>query len=531
MRLRLNGLFKDNMVFQWGTEIRIFGSATEPCYICVQLYKGEEFVEEIQTQTDDDLNFIACLNPQDEPGGPYEFAILSYADGDSEWLSERVLDNCYAGEVWLAAGQNNMEYPLIRSEYARYTIEKVPVTEIHYYKVPEAGFMNEQLKEAEDLSEWKIIDMDTCADMSAVSFYFARELESRIDCKIGIIGCFVRDTSISCWLSEDKLMSTQEGAKFKTDFDREASALNDQEFNELYDEYKEECRSYNSRLKGILKQNPYLTYAQADEILGVMPYASPAGYRALRHPGAMFECMIKRIAPANLRGVIFYQGESDCDEHVDLYGQVFTSLIEEWREVFYNPDLPFLFCQLPMYISKERRFMNYDDFKWPKLRQQQQNVASKVHDAYMAVIADCGEFDNVHPSDKKTPGKRLAALALKYVYGYDEVPARAPYLVDARRGDGVEISFGGDFLMLNLTTGFDAEETGFEVAGEDGEFFRAGATVDFDGKTVILNCPRVEFPVKVRYGYFSYGAMPLYADNGLAAAPFAASVEKTLGGI
>jgi sialate O-acetylesterase len=183
-----------------------------------------------------------------------------------------------------------------------------------------------------------------------------------------------------------------------------------------------------------------------------------------------------------------------------------------------------------MYISKERRFMNYDDLAWAKLREQQQLVAIDVHDAYMAVLADCGEFDNIHPADKRTPGIRIAAIALKYVYGFNDIPALAPYIIDARRGDGVEVSFGGDFMLLNMATGYDSDDTGFEVAGEDGEFYKASATVDFDGKTIILSCPKVEYPVKVRYGYFSYGATPLYADNGLAATPFSVDVEKTLGG-
>ena len=531
MRLRLNGIFKDNMVFQWGTEIRFFGVAEEPCVVCVQMYKGEEFLSEVQSQTDPGLGFFVGLDPTDAPGGPYEFRVLSYAEGDEDWTVERLLFDCYAGEVWLAAGEGNMEYPLYRTQFAKYTLEKVPQTDIHYYKVPAAGFMDDEQREAEEASEWQIIDGETCREMSGVAFFFARELEARIDSRIGIIGCFVRDTSIACWLSRDRLQTTHAGRKYNNDFDRTASCLTDEDYDLFKKEYDEEVRKYEAKLAGLLRENPYITYGQAYEKIGSMPNHPPVGNKAMRHPGAMFECMIKRVAPFNLRGVVYYQGESDCDEHVDLYGQVFASLIAEWREVFYTPDLPFVYCQLPMYISKERRFMDYDDYRWPKLREQQQIVAIDVRDTYMAVIADCGEFDNPYPSDKKTPGIRLAAMALKYIYGYSEIPALAPYIIDARRGDGVEISFSGDFMMLNLSTGFDSDETGFEIAGEDGEFYKAAASVDFDGKTVILNCPKVDFPVKVRYGYFSYGAMPLYADNGLAAAPFSVTVEKTLGGM
>ena len=530
MRLRLNGIFKDNMVFQWGAEIRVFGSSSTPCFVCVQLMKDNELVVETQVQTDENNMFIAGLDPVDEPGGPYTIIVLSFVEGEKEWVTESVMSDCFAGEVWLAAGQSNMEYPLIRSAYSSYTIEQLPTTGIHFYNVPAAGFIDDAQIAAEDESKWVIIDKDTCKDMSAVAFYFARRLESRIDCRIGIIGCYLGDSSISCWLSEERLASTADGCKIKSAFDLEASVFNDEDFDLLQKEFDDEFSSYISKVDELLKEDPYLTYLAVDEIVGPMLNHPPIGYRALRHPGSLFECMVMRVAPFTLRGVIFYQGESDCDQNASCYGKVFASLIAEWREVFYDLDLPFIFCQLPMYISKERKFMNYDDYSWAKLREQQQTVAAEVHDTYMAVLADCGEFDNIHPADKKIPGERIAAMALKYIYGCKGVAARAPYIIDARRGDGVEVSFAGDFMMLNLYTGFDSDDTGFEVAGEDGEFFRAAASVDFDGKTVILSCPYVEYPVKVRYAYFSYGPTPLYAENGLAAAPFCVNVEKNLGG-
>ena len=531
MRLRLNGIFKDNMVFQWGTEIRFFGQAEEECYVCVQMLEGQMVVDEAQSHTGDDLGIMAVLPPVMVPGGPYTFRILSRDGDDGEWTSEAELYDCYAGEVWLAAGQSNMEYPLIRSEYARFTIERVPETEIHYYQVPTAGFMDEKQSDDEQSSQWVVIDKDTCRSMSAVAFYFARELESRIDCKIGIIGCFLGGTSITCWMSEENLMSSPEGRSAKKRFDSEHSFLSPEEYSEAEREYEEQLDEYEAKLNSLLRENPYITYLGAEEKIGAGPWPPPAGPGEIRHPGAMYECMLKRVAPFMLRGVIFYQGETDCDEHAADYGRLLTDMIWEWREAFLDLDLPFIFCQLPMFISKERKFMNYDDYSWAVLRGKQQMVAESVPNVYMAVLSDCGEFNNIHPANKKTPGLRLAYLALKFIYEFRGVPAVAPYIIDARRGDGVEVSFAGDFIMLNLITGYDSDETGFEVAGEDGEFYKAGASVDFDGKTVILNCPKVEFPTKVRYAYFSYGPTPLYAENGLAATPFSVNIEKDIGGI
>ena len=272
-----------------------------------------------------------------------------------------------------------------------------------------------------------------------------------------------------------------------------------------------------------------MTYKESDRDLGEFPWPPPIGPKAVRHPGAFFESMILRIAPYTLRGVLFYQGESDW-ERCNEYGAVLTTLIAEWREVFFDQEMPFLFCQLPMYISKEKKYMGYEDMCWPTLREQQQIVAIDVPNVYMAVIIDCGEFDNLHPSDKKTIGDRLALLAEKFVYGFDNVNAVAPYIIDARRGEGVEITFGGDYALLNLDVVYTNEDSGFQVAGEDEVFFPAEASIDFDGRTVLLNCPNVVYPSKVRYAYVSYGPTPLHAQNGLTAAPFSVTIDKDLGG-
>ena len=126
--------------------------------------------------------------------------------------------------------------------------------------------------------------------------------------------------------------------------------------------------------------------------------------------------------------------------------------------------------------------------------------------------------------------KVTGLLAEKFVYGFEKVEAVSPFIIDARRGEGVEITFGGDYLLLNLTTGFGPDDSGFEVAGDDGKFYPAEANVDFDGKTILLSCPLVEFPSKVRYAFFSYGPTPLHAQNGLTATPFQVRIDKDLGG-
>ena len=525
MAISLNGIFKDNMVFQWGAELRVFGSSDTKCTVRCELFKDEELVVEAESVTEEDGSFLICADPIEEPGGPFEIRIT--ADGEEPVI----IKNAYAGEVWLAAGQANMEYPLARSEYAKYLIPKITKTEIRYYKVPQAGFMDEAQAKAEAESEWIEVDYETAGDMSAVAFYFAQSIESRIDAKIGIIQCTFGGSTIDCWQSVESLMTTKEGQAYIKEFDERTSEYTPDEFDKFAAEFAKREKEYNDKLDTALIENPFLTYLEADREIGPAPWPPPIGPRAVRHPGSFFECMILRVAPFTLRGVIFYQGEADTDGHQTEYGHAFETLIREWREVFFDDELPFLFCQLPMYISKDRKYMGFDDMSWPLLREQQQIVAIDMRNVYMAVTVDCGEFDNMHPSDKKTPGDRLALLAQKFVYGFENTEAVSPFIIDARRGEGVEITFGGDYMLLNLTAGFGPEDSGFEVAGEDGEFFPAEATVDFDGKTILLSCPMVEYPSKVRYAFFSYGPTPLHAQNGLTATPFQVRIDKDLGGV
>ena len=524
MAIILNGIFKDKMVFQWGAELRVFGCCDSNSVIRAALFKDGEEISSGTCGTEEDGSFLVCLEPVEEPGGPYELKIF---ENDVE---DRVITDAYAGEVWLAAGGGNMEYPLVRSEFARFIIRLLGETDIRYYKVPTFGHLNNDQAYAEAASEWVDVNRETAGEMSAVAFYFARELESRIDAKIGIIQCCSTRSTIDNWQSVESLLSTKEGRQYIKDFDDAAAELTPEEYRKAEAKFNEAYKNYQFILAEALEENPWMTYPEADLKLGPAPWPAPVGHLSARRPGSVFEAMILRIAPYTLRGITFYQGEADTDGHQNEYGNVFKSMIKEWRDVFFDDQLPFIFCQLPMYISKQRKYMDFDDMSWPLLREQQQIVAIDTPNVYMAVTVDCGEFNNLFPSDKKTPGDRLALLAEKFVYGFEQVDAVSPFIIDARRGEGVEITFGGDYLLLNMTPGFGPDDSGFEVAGDDGKFYPAEANVDFDGKTVLLSCPYVEFPSRVRYAFYSYGPAPLHAQNGLTATPFQVRIDKDLGG-
>ena len=230
MAIKLNGIFKDKMVFQWGAELRVFGFCDKTCVIRASLVKGGDVVSTGTCGTEQDGSFLICLEPVDEPGGPYEIKVFE------DDIEVHKITDVYAGEVWLAAGGGNMDYPLTRSEFAKFIIPKIGDTEIRFYRVPSFGHMNEAQAKAEEESKWIDINSETAGEMSAVAFYFAREIESRLDAKIGIIQCCATRSTIDNWQSVESLLSTKEGRQYIKDFDDEASELTPEEYDKAYEE-------------------------------------------------------------------------------------------------------------------------------------------------------------------------------------------------------------------------------------------------------------------------------------------------------
>ena len=124
MAIKLNGIFRDKMVFQWGAEIRVFGNSDKTGVIRSVLYKDGDEIASGNCATEQDGSFLICMEPVDEPGGPY---VIKVFEDDTEAC---VINDAYAGEVWLAAGGGNMEYPLVRSEFAKFIIPKIGQTDI-----------------------------------------------------------------------------------------------------------------------------------------------------------------------------------------------------------------------------------------------------------------------------------------------------------------------------------------------------------------------------------------------------------------
>jgi sialate O-acetylesterase len=229
-------------------------------------------------------------------------------------------------------------------------------------------------------------------------------------------------------------------------------------------------------------------------------------------PATLYNGLLCPMFPMAIRGVIWYQGESNTGRAF-VYRSLFPDLIRQWRKGFDQPDLPFLYVQLANFL-REQADPN-EASTWAELREAQLMTLRVPHTA-MAVTIDAGEADNIHPRDKQTVGRRLALAALAQVYGRDIVYSGPIFREAAFFGPKVRLRF--DHVGGGLTTPGHAPLKGFVIAGEDRRFVEANAQID--GNTVVVWSVDVPEPVAVRYGWANNPPCNLYNAEGLPASPF-----------
>jgi sialate O-acetylesterase len=224
-------------------------------------------------------------------------------------------------------------------------------------------------------------------------------------------------------------------------------------------------------------------------------------------PGLLWNGMIAPLTPFPIRGVIWYQGESNSAlERFPLYDRIMRTLIEDWRREWGVGDFPFLYVQISSFTSTPAE-------DWASLREQQLKTLG-LRNTAMAVTIDIGNPDDVHPTDKVDVGHRLALAARVLSYG-EAVEDSGPIFRQATP-EGASVR-----AWFDHGTGLTAKGgalTGFEVAGADGKFWPAQATID--GTTVVAASPEVAEPVFVRYGWANSPQCNLFNGDGLPASPF-----------
>ena len=227
-------------------------------------------------------------------------------------------------------------------------------------------------------------------------------------------------------------------------------------------------------------------------------------------PTLLFNAMINPIVPYGMKGVIWYQGESNATAPKPYY-EIFPLLINDWRTKW-NNHFPFYYVQLANYTRLQTK---PEESTWAIVRDAQLNTLH-LSNTGMAVSIDVGEAEDIHPKNKQEVGKRLAFIARAKTYG-ESIPYSGPIF------NSYKIQLNKIRILFKYTDGGLKTKNneilkGFTIAGADRKFYWANAVIE--GDEIIVNCPDVKYPVAVRYAWAQNPICNLYNGVELPASPF-----------
>jgi sialate O-acetylesterase len=230
-------------------------------------------------------------------------------------------------------------------------------------------------------------------------------------------------------------------------------------------------------------------------------------------PTGLFNGMIAPWTRYAIGGLLWYQGESNAGA-AGRYRHLLPTLINGWRLAWGQGDLPFLIVQLPNYKAVQPE---PGESQWAELREAQALAAATLPQVGLAVTIDVGDEKNIHPGRKQEVGDRLALQALGLVYKTTKAYSGPVCVGMTREGDtALRLRFSHAEGGLRTVDGGPVQ--GFAVAGADGKFVWATATIE--GDTVVVSSPAVTQPTKVRYAWADNPSVNLTNGTGLPAGPF-----------
>lgn len=471
--VRLPYILTDHLVVQRDEPVHVWGMATPGERVSVT------FREHRRATVADDLGRWSVYLPPGPAGGPFDLLI--------EGANQIRLRDVLAGDVWIAAGQSNMEWPV------RWSAE--PAREMAAARFPNIRLVRTMHRVSEHPLEqfvgqtWAPCTPESVEHFSAVAYHFAREIHEKARVPVGVIQTAWGGTPIEAWTP---LSAIAEEPALMPVF---------AEWSKLMAAHETSLLEFPRRLR---------EWERAVEEAKAQGRTPPDRPELRRRPGGqwmpsgLFNAMVAPLTKMPVRGVIWYQGEANtAPERAPLYERLFQTLIRGWRRAWHRSSLPFLFVQLANYRGAE-------DGMWPEVREAQRKALQLAHTA-MAVTIDIGNPVDIHPRNKREAGRRLALAARALVYG-EAVEHSGPLFRMARRGSGgVRIWFdhcGGGLVSRGTLAGFEA-------AGEDGVFQPEKARIE--GCTVVVESPNAR---SVRYAWKDDPPAPLSNAAGLPASPF-----------
>lgn len=480
--LNVAAVFSDHMVLQRELPIAIFGEADGP----VRVELAGRSVEAVPEAG----RFCATLPPM-AAGGPY---VLRVACGEEVRRFEDVM----VGEVWLCGGQSNMEFVLRDDREGPTQVATGEDALLRFYTVNQEARMDAAMLARERATAWKPLAPGTCADVSAVAYYAGRRLREALGVPVGMLICCIGGSESACWISREELEGFPEGRERLEAFEAAIAGVSDEQYKRDDAAYTARVEAWRRAADAIKAAHPGIKATEMVRETGEFPWPPPMGRWMLRRPGGPWETMVRRITPFAARGLFWYQGETDSGM-ADTYAARLTRLIGQWREAFANRDLYFVAAQLPGYRADPA----VED--WPGIRRAQQKVCDNVPRCSLVCLLDCGDSEDIHPWDKRTPGTRMANAALKVAYGVGP-GAESPRVANVEPME--------EGLLLRFTEPLAQRSGGHPGLRVNGDPARARITPD--GALLI----EARGPATVAYAQENDPQATLFGQSGLPALPF-----------
>lgn len=394
----------------------------------------------------------------DTPEASFTPWSVTFDDGDAP----KTISNVLIGEVWFCSGQSNMEMPLRGFDIQ--PIEGAAEAIAYSGKYPHIRMANVPKRQEYEVQEraegkWAVSSPANAAEFSALAYFFARSLSDIINTPVGIINCAYGGSKLESWLPKEKL-DTYPG------YDMEAERT------------------------GAKTVDPW-------HKIGVL-------YNGMLHP----------LIGYTIKGFLWNQGESNVGLHHE-YPQHQKEMVELWRNEWGNPDLPFYFVEMPPWS-----YGNPNGDHAARFRECQHHAAAITPNSGIVCTTDLvypREVEDVHASQKKPIGERMAFLAAAKTYGVPGIHTNYPTYKDVEyKGNEAVLTFDNTYGGLNPNRDIE----GFEVAGEDRVFHPAKAVEDWNTFTITVSSPEVSDIKAVRYCFRNFAPGQLKDMLGLPLVPF-----------
>ena len=498
----VNDVFSDHMVLQRDVSLPVWGTAAVGHRVTVE-FAGQA----VSTLADADGKWSVQFPKL--AASKVSRAMTIRADGEVS----KTINDVLVGEVWICAGQSNMEFRCDQeatwaTEQTSATLPEVRLRNMGYAGQGHAASGYSAALVARQTpasfynpSTWTACTAASAAPFSAVGYFFGKEMRNALDVPIGLINLSVGGSPAEAWI-------------------RRAALAGNASFAPML---APNWTSNNTNLE------PWCN-GRALVQLGTNIGSAPGDDVGPNHsfkPSFLWDSGPARLAPFAMGGVLWYQGESNALSHigeagvanpqwrVDQHEALFPLLVNDWRAQWGQGNFPFLTCQLSS-ISEA----SYDSDFWPQFRDQQRRHAATLSNVGLAVTSDIGNASNVHPTNKHDVGKRLVNWARRNVYQDTSVLVSPLPTTATRSGSTVTIHFSD--AGTALATSNAAVPASLELAGADGVF--AAATATISGPDLIVTSASVTTPMKVRYAWQPFSQGNLVNSAGLPCSTFLLSV-------